>query len=87
MPKSRIRRRRVFTPPAGEGGKPGAGWLSSGRWVAPTMVALLLLGLAWIVVYYVAGNQLPLFSDLGGWNLIIGMSLITGGFLVATRWQ
>lgn len=59
----------------------------SGRWVAPTMVTLLVLGLVWIVVYYVAGDSVPLMSDLGGWNLVIGMGLITGGFIAATRWK
>ena len=84
MPKSRIRRRRLFTPPSA---REAGARLLGGRWVAPTMVTLLLLGLAWIVVYYVAGPDVPLIRDLGGWNLIVGMGFITGGFLVATRWQ
>lgn len=58
-----------------------------GRWVAPTMVTLLLLGLIWIVVFYVAGDQIPVIQDLGGANLIIGMALITGGFITATQWK
>jgi hypothetical protein len=51
------------------------------------MVTLLLVGLLWIVVYYIAGNDIPLMRDLGGWNLLIGMGLITGGFLAATKWR
>ena len=52
---------------------PGGGWL--------------VLGLAWIVVYYVTQASLPVMSALGGWNLIIGMGLITAGFIAATKWR
>lgn len=58
-----------------------------GRWVAPTMVTLLVVGLIWIVTYYVAGDDVPLMRDLGGVNLFIGMGLITGGFITATQWK
>jgi hypothetical protein len=81
VPESRRRRKDDYIPPTREEG--GA----SGRWVAPTMVSLLLLGLVWIVVYYVAGEHVPVMSDLGGWNLVIGMGLITGGFITATQWK
>lgn len=58
-----------------------------GRWVAPTMVTLLILGLLWIVLFYVAEEEIPLMQNLGGWNLVIGMGLITGGFITATQWK
>lgn len=66
------------------GDRPAA---KDGRWVAPTMVTLLLLGLIWIVVYYIAGSEIPVMQDLGGFNLVIGMALITGGFITATQWK
>lgn len=84
MPRSRRRRKDDFTPP-GQEEKRSTG--ASGQWVAPTMVTLLLVGLVWIVVYYIAGSEIPVMSDLGGWNLVIGMGLITGGFLTATQWK
>jgi hypothetical protein len=59
----------------------------SGRWVPITGSALLILGLLWIVVFYVAGRDIPGMSTLGNWNLLIGMGLIVGGFLVFTRWK
>ena len=84
MPESRRRRRNDdYTPPPRE----ERGSVFSGRWVAPMMVTLLVLGLAWIVVYYIAGQDLPLMSTLGGWNLVIGMGLITAGFITATQWK
>ena len=29
------------------------------RWVPPTFIAVGLLGVAWLIVYYVAGPQIP----------------------------
>ena len=55
-------------------------------WVAPLMLACWLLGLAWLVVFYVAGQDIPVMSDLGNWNLLIGMGLIAVGFVVFTQW-
>jgi len=55
-------------------------------WVAPLMLACWLLGLAWLVVFYVAGQNIPVMDDLGNWNLMIGMGLIAIGFVVSTQW-
>ena len=59
---------------------------SSRVWVAPLMLACWLLGLAWLVVFYVAGQDIPVMDDLGNWNLLIGMGLIAVGFVVSTQW-
>jgi hypothetical protein len=56
------------------------------RWVAPLMLACWLIGLAWLVVFYVAGNDIPYMKDLGNWNLLIGMGLIALGFVLSTQW-
>jgi hypothetical protein len=84
VPKSRSRRKFDFTPPS-TAARRGAGLPQ--RWIAPVMVTLLVLGLVWIVVYYIAGPSVPLMNSLGGWNLVIGMGLITVGFITATRWR
>lgn len=55
-------------------------------WVAPLMLACWLIGLAWLVVFYVAGQDIPVMKDLGNWNLLIGMGLIAVGFVVSTQW-
>jgi hypothetical protein len=59
----------------------------SGRWVPITGSVLLILGLVWIVVFYVAGASIPVMSALGNWNLLVGMGSIVAGFLVFTRWK
>lgn len=59
----------------------------SGRWVPVTGSVLLVFGLVWIVVYYVAGRDIPFMATLANWNLLIGMGSIVAGFLVFTRWK
>ncbi|MGC4936783.1 cell division protein CrgA [Kribbella sp. DT2] len=59
---------------------------SSRAWVAPLMLGCWLLGLIWLVVFYVAGQDIPFMNDLGNWNLLIGMGLIAVGFVVSTQW-
>ena len=59
---------------------------SSRVWVAPLMLACWLLGLAWLVVFYVAGQDIPVMDKLGNWNLLVGMGLIAVGFVVSTQW-
>ena len=55
-------------------------------WVAPLMLGCWLLGLIWLVVFYVAGEDIPVMRDLNNWNLLIGMGLIAVGFVVSTQW-
>ncbi len=85
MPKSRIRRRSEFTPPTSA--KLPKGARARGAWVVPTMLVLLIGGLAWIVTFYLAGSSVPGMKSLGDWNLAIGMGAITAGFIAATRWE
>jgi len=60
---------------------------SSRRWVPPTFIAVGLLGVAWLIVFYVAGSSIPLMSDLGNWNILIGMGGMAAAFGIATLWR
>ena len=59
----------------------------SRRWVPPTFITVGLLGVAWLIVYYVAGTSVPLMSDLGNWNILIGMGGMAAAFGIATLWR
>lgn len=59
----------------------------SRRWVPPTFITVGLLGVAWLIVYYVAGTSVPLMSDLGNWNILIGMGGMAAAFGLATLWR
>ena len=83
MPKSRVRKRTVYTPPPQKSARRKV----SPPWVGPAIVALLVVGLGWIVVYYVTQNAVPGMSALGNWNLVIGFVLVIAGVTLATRWR
>jgi hypothetical protein len=60
---------------------------ASRRWVPPTFITVGLLGVLWLIVYYVAGQTIPMMSDLGNWNILIGMGLMASAFGIATLWK
>jgi len=55
-------------------------------WFKPVMFGFMLLGLAWIIVFYVSQGRLPI-ADLGSWNILIGFGIAFVGFLMTTRWR
>ncbi len=59
----------------------------SRRWVPPAFITVGLLGVLWLVVYYIAGHLIPVMSDLGGWNVLIGMGCMAAAFALATLWK
>ena len=76
-------RTRPPTPP----GEPGT---VMNRWAGPAMVTSAIIGLLWIVVFYVVGGTdttIPFYSDLGQWNIVIGMGFILAAFGFAMKWE
>ncbi len=63
--------------------------LGRGRGVVVGMLGCFLIGLIWIVVYYMAGqpSPIPVFSDLEAYNLLVGIGFMAVGFVYATRWE
>jgi thiol:disulfide interchange protein len=55
-------------------------------WFKPVMFGLMLLGLAWILTYYVSSSQLPV-AAIGSWNIAVGFGIMFVGFLMTTRWK
>jgi hypothetical protein len=83
VPKSRVRKRTVYTPPPPKTTRRKV----SAPWVGPAIVISLVVGLAWIVVYYLSQGSIPGLSSLGAWNLVIGFGFIIVGVTLATRWR
>jgi hypothetical protein len=50
------------------------------------MFGFMLLGLAWILTFYVSQGLFPIPS-VGALNIIIGFGLMFIGFLMTTRWR
>jgi hypothetical protein len=82
VPKSRVRSKAVYTPPPRSTKSK-----VSPRWLVPTMLGCLLLGLAWIALYYISNGSTPLQSALGAWNLLVGFALIIAGVGLSTKWR
>ncbi len=81
MPESRSRKRTRYTPPPKQSEqKPNPAWL------VPTMVALMIAGLLWIVVTYVLQGACPI-PGIGNGNLVIGFVLLLAGFGLTTEWR
>lgn len=85
MPKSRLRKNRSQTSQAIEQA-PLSGIKESPRWLAPVMVIAFLVGLIWIVIFYVSGTRYPI-PNIGSWNMLVGFVFVGFGFTLATRWR
>ncbi|HJC84880.1 MAG: cell division protein CrgA [Corynebacterium sp.] len=57
------------------------------RWYIVLMLGLMLLGLAWLVVNYIAGPSIPFMADLNAWNYLIGFGLFIAGLLMTMGWK
>jgi hypothetical protein len=62
------------------------GPLESPVWLAPVMIANFLIGLFWIVVFYVTEQRYPV-PGIQEWNMLIGFTFIAIGFSLATKWR
>ncbi|MDQ3504664.1 MAG: cell division protein CrgA, partial [Actinomycetota bacterium] len=59
----------------------------SPRWFAPVMVGLMLIGLLWIVVFYVAGDKIAIMNLLGPWNFAVGFAAMVIGLAMSMKWR
>ena len=82
MPKSRGRTKTVYTPPP-RSSKAKV----SPPWLVPTMIGCLVVGVAWIALFYITGGTTPVQSALGDWNLVVGFGFIIIGVGLSTKWR
>ena len=54
-------------------------------WLAPTAVVLLIVGLAYLVTYYISSGQLPLPNQ--DWNPAVGLGVLMGGRGMLLVWK
>ncbi|WP_425307720.1 cell division protein CrgA [Ammonicoccus fulvus] len=73
--EARAERKRLTANPA------------TGRWVAPAFIAVGLIGVVWLVVYYIAGRSVPFMNKLGDWNILIGMGLMAVALGLSMLWK
>ena len=58
-------------------------------WFKPLMFGFMLLGLLWIVVFYISGGTLPIpfSSEQSSWNILIGFGIAFVGFIMTLWWR
>jgi hypothetical protein len=63
--------------------------LGRGRGVVIGMLGCFGLGLLWIVTFYFIGSDssVPVMTDLGQYNLLVGIGFMAVGFTFATKWE
>lgn len=84
MPESKGRAKPAYTPPRtaqSNSVKPNP------RWFVPVMIGLMLIGLVWVVTYYISGVHEYPVPQIGRWNLGAGFAFMMAGFLMTTRWR
>ena len=95
MPESKARKQATEKKTAGNKAKAATAAATKQKkvvagtrdWVPYVFVPVGLLGVIWLLVYYVAGAQIGFIAALGNWNFLIGIGLIAASFLIATMWK
>lgn len=93
MPKSKVRR-KVAVQASRSATAAVAAAAPRAKVVGPSgpvfigiMLGLMLLGLAWLVVYYLWGQNIGFMTSIGNWNFGIGFALMIAGLLMTMRWR
>jgi len=55
-------------------------------WFKPIMFGFMLIGLIWIIVFYVSDQEFPVKAWSSG-NILAGFGIMFIGFLMTTRWR
>ncbi len=90
MPKSRVRKKKIYASPPG--GVAATGTLTANKkrpsppWVPGTALALAVLGMVWLVVYYLSSGALPI-SGGPKLNIGVGFGCIIASLVIFTRWR
>lgn len=86
MPKSKVRK-KADAPVRLSSSAPTAQLNPSPAWYPIVMAVVLLIGLAYLVVYYLAADKVPVMKDIGAWNFAVGFGVMLTGLIMAVRWR
>jgi len=82
VPESKPRKRPARTVETGT----KAQYQPNPVWFKPVMFSLMIIGLLWIITFYITSGQFPV-SAWGSWNIVAGFGVAIAGFLMTTRWR
>ncbi|WP_295625894.1 cell division protein CrgA [uncultured Corynebacterium sp.] len=60
---------------------------STPTWYKVIMFGLMVIGLLWLVVNYIAGPHIPFMVELNAWNYVIGFGMFVIGLLMTMGWR
>lgn len=83
MPESRKRQRAAYTAPTASGTRKRP---PSPPWFGVSIAALFLIGIVYLLLYYVTNGEVPI-KALNGWNIFVGFGFIVAGFGLLTQWR
>ena len=83
MPESKGRAKPTHTPPPQRRPKK---IMANPPWFVPVMLGLMVVGLLWVVTFYITATAFPI-PNISYWNLLIGFGLMISGFMMTTRWR
>jgi hypothetical protein len=90
VPKSKVRK-KPEAPVRAQSSSPQKALAPSPNWYPVVMAVVLLLGLAYLVVYYLTNSgtdpKIPLMGDIGAWNFAVGFGIMMLGLIMAVRWR
>ncbi|MDT4988966.1 MAG: hypothetical protein QOI74_3060 [Micromonosporaceae bacterium] len=90
MPKSKVRK-KPDAPLRTSSTSPSRALAPSPQWYPIVMAVVLLLGLAYMVVYYLTSSgtspHIPVMADLNAWNFAVGFGVMLLGLVMAVRWR
>jgi cell division protein CrgA len=94
VPKSSVRKKKVYTPPAELRPQTAAvARKPSPTWVPALAVGLIIFAIAWLVLYYLTGQWFNLgdsflfLAELSYWNLAIGFGAMVAALIVLSKWR
>ena len=90
MPKSKVRKKPA-TSTRGPAVSSSRQLAPSPTWYPIVMATVLLLGLAYMVVYYLTSSgtdpHVPIMASLDAWNFAVGFGVMLLGLVMAVRWR
>lgn len=86
MPKSKSRKKKASSAASGSSAAQQPQKLQvTPPWLVPTMLTLLIVGLAWVLLTSLTSGNLPI-GAIGYWNLAVGFAFVAAGGVLSTRW-
>ncbi|UYP19051.1 cell division protein CrgA [Rhodococcus sp. Z13] len=87
MPKSKVRKKDVAAPRTVSRTPVKVKAAPSSTLYKTVMFGILLIGLLWLIVYYLAAEQISWMNDLGAYNFLIGFGCMVVGLIMMMKWR